>query len=268
MWTDALSPLRWLLRGSAFALHATLGVVPAVLSQGRLGQAIRIGDRSLALILLNWWSGWTCRLFGLRPTIYGKPLDGPVLLVANHLSWADIQALHSVASMSFVAKAEISRWPIMRTLANAGGTIYHQRGSQDSQHGALAQVMQRLQDGGRVAVFPEGGIFGGTEVKRFHARMFKVAQDSGCPVQPVMIRYVHDGQQDPEVTFLPGENFLLNLIRLMGRPSSIAEVAFLEPFEPGDLPRKALASRAETAVRDAYASPPGAPPAWAGEAPA
>jgi 1-acyl-sn-glycerol-3-phosphate acyltransferase len=266
MWTDALTPLRWLLRGSGFLLHATLGLVPAVLAQGRLGHAIEIGDRSLALIMLNWWSGWTCRLFGLRPTIYGRPIDGPVLIVANHLSWADIQAMHSVAAMSFVAKAEISTWPVMRTLANAGGTIYHQRGSQDSQHGALAQVMQRLEEGGRVAIFPEGGIFGGTEVKRFHARMFKVAQDSGCPVQPVMIRYVRDGKQDPEITFLPGENFLRNLIRFMGRPGSRAEVAFLEPFEPGELPRKTLANRAETAVREAYASPAGAPPAWAGEA--
>jgi 1-acyl-sn-glycerol-3-phosphate acyltransferase len=266
MWTDALSPLRWLLRGSGFLLHGTLGVVAAVLAQGRIGHAIKLGDRSLALIMMNWWSGWTCRLFGLKPTIYGRPSDGPVLIVANHLSWADIQALHSVAAMSFIAKAEISRWPVMRTIANAGGTIYHQRGSQDSQHGALAQAMQRLADGGRVAIFPEGGIFGGTEVKRFHARMFKLAQDSGCLVQPVMIRYVRNGERDPQITFLPGENFLKNLIRFMGRPACRAEVAFLEPFEPGDQYRKTLAGRAEAAVREAYDSPAGAPPAWLGEA--
>lgn len=266
MWTDALSPVRWLLRGSGFLLHASLGLIPAVLAQGRLGHAITIGDRSLALILLNWWSDWTCRFFGLKPTIYGQPAEGPVLMVANHLSWADIQALHSVAAMSFIAKAEISRWPVMRTVANAGGTIYHQRGSQDSQHGALAQAMERLEEGGRVAIFPEGGIFGGTEVKHFHARMFKVAQEAGCPVQPVMIRYVRNGERNPEITFLPGENFLRNLIRFMGRPASRAEVAFLEPFDPAGLPRKALASRAETAVREAYDSPVGAPPAWVGEA--
>jgi 1-acyl-sn-glycerol-3-phosphate acyltransferase len=265
MWTDALSPLRWLLRGSAFLLHGTVGVVAAVLAQGRLGHAIKFGDRSLALILMNWWSGLTCRLFGLKPTVYGKPEDGPVLIVANHLSWADIQALHSVAAMSFIAKAEISRWPVMRNIANAGGTIYHQRGSHDSQHGALAQAMNRLAAGGRVAIFPEGGIFGGTEVKRFHARMFRLAQDSGCPVQPVMIRYVRDGARDPEITFLPGESFLQNLIRFMGRPACRAEVAFLEPYPPADLPRKALASRAEAAVRAAYDSPAGSPPAWLGE---
>lgn len=266
MWTDALSPLRWLLRGLAFLLHATVGLVPAVLLQGRLGQSIRIGERSLALIMLNWWSGWTCRLFGLHPKIIGTPAPGPVLIVANHLSWADIQAMHSVAAMSFVAKAEISRWPVFRTLANAGGTIYHQRGSHSSSHGAMSQVMDKLADSGRVAVFPEGGILPGTDVKRFHARMFKVAQEAQCPVQPVMIRYVRNGERDPEVTFLPGESFLQNLVRFMGRPASTAEIVFLEPFAPGDQLRKTLAQRAENAVRSAYEAPVGTAPelAWSG----
>lgn len=255
MWYDAFSPLRWLLRGAAFAVHATLGLIPAVLSQSALGRRIRVGRRTLDVVLLNAWSRWTCRLFGLDPAPRGALLDGPVLVVANHLSWADIQALHSVAPMSFVAKAEISRWPVFSTLANAGGTIYHQRGSHDSAHGVMAQAQAKLAAGGRIAIFPEGGIFPPAEVKRFHARMFKVAQEAGCPIQPVMIRYVRGGRRDPEVTFLPGENFLKNLVRLMGRPASRAELLFLEPFEPGDLPRKALALRAERAVRDAFDAP-------------
>lgn len=261
MWYDLFSPLRWLWRGSLFSLHAAFGLVPAVLMQGKLGRSLSLGGRSLDVVFLNWWSGWTCRLFGLKPEVIGTPIEGPALIVANHLSWADIQALHSVAPMSFVAKAEISRWPVFGWVANAGDTIYHQRGSHESSHGVMAQVMEKFARGGRVAVFPEGGIFGGTEVKRFHARMFKVAQEADCPIQPVMIRYVRDGQRDPEVTFLPGENFLQNLVRFMGRPASRAELRFLEPFEPGDQPRKALAARAEAAVRAAYEAPVEAVPA-------
>lgn len=255
MWTDALTPARWLLRGVQFLFHAVIMLAPTVLAQGRLGRRITLGGRSLDLVLLNWWSGRTCRLFGLRPEVRGEPLAGPVLIVANHVSWADIQALHSVAAMSFVGKAEISRWPVMSTLADAGGTIYHQRGSHDSSDGVMQQVKERFASGGRVAVFPEGGILPGEGVKRFHARMFKVAQETGCPIQPVMIRYIRDGKIDPDVTFINGENFLLNLVRLMGRPSSIAQVCFLESFEPGDTPRNALALRAETAVRAAHDAP-------------
>lgn len=252
MWTDALTPLRWFVRGSLFFLHASLGLIPAVLAQGSFWQDKKIGERSFSLIMLNWWSGWTCRLFGLHPRIFGAPVDGPVLIVANHISWADIQALHSVASMSFVGKAEISRWPVMRSIANAGGTIYHERGSHDSAHGVMAQAMERFEQDGRVAIFPEGGILPGEDIKRFHARMFKIAQEAGCPIQPVMIRYLRDGRRDPDVTFINGENFLINLLRLMGRPSCVAEVHFLEAFTPGDAPRRALALRAETAVREAF----------------
>ncbi len=256
MWSDALTPFRWLVRGVQFLLHATIMLPPTVMAQGRLGQRIQVGDKTLGLVLLNWWSGRTCRLFGLRPEVHGAPIDGPVLIVANHISWADIQGLHSVAAMSFVGKAEISRWPVLSTLADAGGTIYHQRGSHDSSHGVMEQVKERFAKHGRVAVFPEGGILPGDGVKRFHARMFKVAQETGCPVQPVMIRYLRDGKIDPDVTFLEDENFLINLIRLMGRPSSIAQICFLEPFEPGDMPRRALCQRAEDAVRRAHDAPP------------
>ncbi len=255
MWTDALTPFRWLLRGTLFLFHATIALPPTVMAQGRLGRRIRVGNRTLDLFLLNWWSGRTCRLFGLRPEVQGQPIEGPVLIVANHISWADIQGLHSVAAMSFVGKAEISRWPVMSTLADAGGTIYHQRGSHDSSHGVMEQVKERFASGGRVAVFPEGGILPGAGVKRFHARMFKVAQETRCAIQPVMIRYVRDGQVDPDVTFLEGENFLINLVRLMGRPASTAQICFLEPFAPGDAPRRALAEQAETAVRSAFGAP-------------
>ena len=254
MWTDVFTPLRWLIRGSLFFLHATVILVPCLLLLA-FGSGVRIGGRSLDVWALNFWSLWTCRLFGLWPTVRGELADGPLLVVANHVSWADIQALHSVAPMSFVAKAEIGEWPLFGFLASRGGTIYHKRGSHDSSAGVMAQVHEKLDSGGRVAVFPEGGIFPGEEIKHFHARMFKVAQDSGCPVQPTMIRYTRNGQRDAETTFLEGENFMVNLARLMGRPGCRAEIAFLEPFPSGDLPRKALAARAEAAVREAYDAP-------------
>ena len=255
MWFDALTPVRWLYRGALFLFQSTVFLVIAVSMQSAFGRAFSVRGRTLAEWVLNCWSNLTCRAFGIVPDVQGRPLDGPVLLVANHLSWADIQALHSVAEMSFVAKAEIARWPVFGFLASRGGTIYHQRGSHDSAHGAAAQMLEKLEEGGRVAIFPEGGILPGSQVKRFHARLFKVAVEAGCPVQPTMIRYVRDGRRDDEVTFLGEENFLQNLLRLMGRPACRVEVRFLDAFETGDRPRRELAARAEAAVREAYDEP-------------
>ena len=257
MWSDALTPVRWLYRGALFLLQSTVFLFIAVALQGALGRSIRFGGRTLGEWVLNAWSNLMCRTFGIVPDIQGRPVDGPVLLVANHISWADIQALHSVAEMSFVAKAEIAGWPVFGFLASRGGTIFHQRGSHDSALGAVAQMLDKLEQGGRVAIFPEGGILPGAQVKRFHARLFKVAVEADCPVQPTMIRYVRDGQRDDGVTFLPGENFAQNLLRLMGRPACRVEVRFLDTFETEGRPRRDLAAQAEAAVRMAYDEPVG-----------
>ena len=141
MWTDVFTPLRWCYRGLLLLLQSTVFLVPTVLLQGRVGHAVVLGGRSLAERVLNRWSGFTCRVFGIRTRVYGEPQAGPVLVVANHISWADIQALHSVAAMSFVGKAEIAEWPLMGYLASKGKTIYHRRGSHDSANGVVAQML-------------------------------------------------------------------------------------------------------------------------------
>ena len=253
MWTDFLSPVRWLYRGVLFLVVLVLFTLPTVLLQGGVGRSIRIGKKGLDERSLNAWSWLMCGVFGVRPAPRGAPIEGPVLIVANHISWLDIQVLHSVAAMGFVAKAEIRDWPLMGWLASRGGTLYHERGSHDSASGVVARMLERLDQGGRIAIFPEGGILPGEHVKRFHARMFRVAVESDCPIQPTMIRYLRDGRRDHGVAWIKGESLVGNMLRLMGRPVSYADVAFLEPFAPSGRPRRALAEQAQFQVEAAYA---------------
>ena len=140
-------------------------------------------------------------LFGVRVRLIGTPAEGPVLIAANHISWLDIPVLHSACSMGFVGKAEIDDWPVFSYIARSGGTIFHQRGCHDSAADVISAMVQRLEQGRSVAIFPEGGIKPGSSVRVFHARMFRPAVDIGCPVQPVMIRYMSDGQRDDD--FVP-----------------------------------------------------------------
>ncbi|HEX2761695.1 MAG TPA: 1-acyl-sn-glycerol-3-phosphate acyltransferase, partial [Rhizomicrobium sp.] len=52
------------------------------------------------------------RLFGIHIRVVGTPVRGEgVLLLANHTSWLDIVLFSAVTPLSFVAKAEIARWP-------------------------------------------------------------------------------------------------------------------------------------------------------------
>jgi 1-acyl-sn-glycerol-3-phosphate acyltransferase len=244
--------LRLLYRLPWFALHVLLGTPLAVVCQASVLKTITIGDRSLGEVMITWWSRMVCRIFGLQRQIRGGILPGPQLIAANHISWIDIPLVHSVAAIGFVAKAEIEDWPIVGWLGHLGDTVYHRRGSHDSASGVVSIMTERLAAGGRVAVFPEGGILPGEGVKRFHARMFGAAINSGVPVQPVMLRYSRGGIRYDDITFRPHEHFLANFLRLMMQPRRTAEIQFLPPLSVMGKQRRQLAEEAETAVRAAY----------------
>lgn len=192
--------------------------------------------------------------FGIRVQVSGEPQSGSVLMAANHISWLDIPVMHSACAMGFVGKAEIEGWPVFRSIARVGGTIFHQRGNHDSAAGVSSLMEQRLRQGRAVTIFPEGGIKPGSPMRIFHARMFRPAVDVGCPVQPAMIRYMHNDRIDTEVPFRVGESMLMNLCRQLARQKTIAEVHFLPVISAADQPRRALADGARAAVIKSYES--------------
>ena len=193
-------------------------------------------------------------LFGVRVTLKGTPVNGPVLFAANHISWLDIPTLHSGCAMGFVGKAEIDEWPVFNYIARVGGTIFHQRGCQDSAADVMLAMEQRLQQGRAVAIFPEGGIKPGSSVRVFHARMFRSAVEVECPVQPVMIRYMSDGRRDDDFSFRPGESMLKNIGRVLARRGVTAEVHYLPAMSAAGKPRRELAEASRAAVISSYES--------------
>jgi 1-acyl-sn-glycerol-3-phosphate acyltransferase len=168
-------------------------------------------------------------------------LPGAALFVANHVSWIDITLMHSQRVVGFVAKAEISRWPLIGWMAGRGGTIYHHRGDNDSLHGVMHQMVQRLEQGESVGVFPEGRTTDGERINVFHARIFQPAVLAGVPAQPVALKYGARGSAQTTIAFQKGEHFLGNFLRLLGEPPRLAEVHFLEPVSASDEGRRRMA---------------------------
>ena len=246
--------LRLIYRLPLMLLHLLIGTPVTVICQTSAGHRIRFRDRPLSEITSCWWSRMICFIFGLKVRVLGQFESAPLLVVANHISWIDIPLLHSPAAMGFVAKAEISGWPLVGSLARSGGVVFHQRGDHGSASGVTALMADRLREQRNVAIFPEGGILPGKGVKRFHARMFAAAIETGSPVQPVMLRYIRDGQRYEDITFLPGEHFVGNFFRLLMQQPCIAEVRVLPVIESSGKQRRQLAEEAEALVRAAYDS--------------
>jgi 1-acyl-sn-glycerol-3-phosphate acyltransferase len=245
---NPLRPLRYAIRTPLLLLHILIAAPLGVLVLNPLAARIRIGSTSLEKFMIRWWSGVLMRIFGFHVRRFGEPLPGAVLYVANHISWLDIELMHSQRPISFVAKSEIAGWPFVGWLAARAGTIFHRRGSTDSLNAVMGRVVERLRAGEPVGVFPEGGSGHGDRVGTFHARIFQTALDADVPVQPVALRYGRDGHQDPRVPFGVNESFLGNFLRILGGPSMDAEVHFLEPVPATPDARRRMAEESRARI--------------------
>ncbi|HET7844185.1 MAG TPA: lysophospholipid acyltransferase family protein [Xanthomonadales bacterium] len=253
---DRARPLRYALRTPALLVHLLVGLPITLLALLPPHRALRLasGER-FDHRAIRWWSAMLVRIFGLELVRVGQPLNGAALFVANHLSWMDIEILHSQRMMCFVAKSEIERWPFVGWLAGRAGTIYHRRGSTESLSSVSQVMVERLRDGLGVGVFPEGGTGPGDHVRTFHARIFQAAIDAGVPAQPVALRFSRDGRYDTAIAFRPRENFLQNFVRVLGEPATRAEVIFCEPVPTQGEGRRRIAETARSRIVAALGVP-------------
>ena len=249
---DWLRPLRYLWRVPLLLLHLIVSLPVALLLIGlpTAGLRLRSGER-VDHRTIRAWSAGLLRIFGFRPRRSGPPVRGAALFVANHVSWIDITLLHSQHAVGFVAKSEISRWPLVGWLASRAGTIYHRRGNEHSLRDVMEQMVARLRTGSAIGVFPEGGTGDGRALRVFHARILQTAVDAGVPVQPVALCYGTRADAQAQVAFAKDEQFLPNFLRLLGDRARPAQVHFLEPIEPVAGGRRGMAERARAQIAQA-----------------
>ena len=254
---DLLRPLRYAWRVPLLLLHVVLGVLlcSLILSWSR-NAVMQDGREPFPHRTIRWWSTALLRIFGLRSVRVGKPLADPVLFVANHTSWLDIELLHSQRAACFVAKAEIASWPLVGWLAANGGTIFHRRGSNHSLAAVMQMMVERLRGGRSVAVFPEGGTGHNGVLRVFHARIFQAALDAEVRVQPVALRFARDGRRVIDAGFREHENFMQNFLRLLGDAPLDAEVHFLEPVPATPDARRRMAELARERIARALEDQP------------
>lgn len=242
---------RYLYRLPLLAWHLLVHL-PVLLLLLAVGE---VGGHQIGPAALRWWARWFLRIFGMRVMREGVPLAGGTMFVANHVSWVDIIALHSQHMMGFIAKHEIRSWPLIGWLSTHTETIYLRRGNADSLGGVMDEMAMRLRAGRAVAAFPEGGTRKGDALGPFHARIFTAAVAADAPVQPVALCYGAGCEAQSIVAFAPRENFMANLIRLLGEPARPARVCFLDPILHADQAgRRGIAQLARSRIERAMQS--------------
>ncbi len=196
------------------------------------------------------WSGRLLRIMGIRVVTHGKPPEEPGLIVANHISWADIPTLNSLTGASFLSKDSIRYWPVIGWFAIASGTVFIRRGKHEAQR-VSAAISERLLEGRNLAIFPEGTTSDGSEVRRFFPRLLGAAIDTHSPVIPIALRYLSEGERDTRIPYTKGRSFLLILLNILARRGSEVHVYFCDPIPSSGCDRRSLADTARKAIQAA-----------------
>ena len=179
------------------------------------------------------WAQGVLRIMGIGLQVHGRAHDGPVLLVANHISWLDIVVMLAAQYCRFVAKSELKAWPLIGPLATAAGTLYIERASSRDALRVVHHMAERLQAGDVLAVFPEGTTGDGVEVLPFHANLLQAAIAAQAPAQAVGLRFVDAwGQPSFAPCYVGDDTFVGSVWRTLSARGLEVHVAFAAPDLP------------------------------------
>ena len=132
------------------------------------------------------------RLLGFTIRTHGVMSTAPsTLYVANHSSYLDVPVLGAIIPAAFVAKAEVSRWPLIGFLAKMQNTVFIERRAAKTAEQRDGMI-ERLRRGHSLILFPEGTSSDGTRTLPFKSSLFSIAETPlpegrSVTVQPVSI---------------------------------------------------------------------------------
>ena len=178
------------------------------------------------------WAEAMLHIVGIELVVHGKPpANGPMLLVANHISWLDILVMHASRHCRFVSKSDVRNWPFVATLSDGAGSLYIERESRRDAHRVVTQMAERLQAGDILAVFPEGTTGDGITLKHFHANLIQAAIEASVPVQPVALKFIDaaSGATSFAPSYVDDETLAGSIWRTLTAPPLKAVVVFGEP---------------------------------------
>ena len=187
------------------------------------------------------WAQRMLHALGIELSHQGPSVaGGPVLLVANHISWLDILVLHAAGYCRFISKADVRRWPLIGYMAHEAGTLFIERQSRRDAHRMVHFMAERLRAGDVLAVFPEGTTGDGLLLRPFHANLIEAAILADVPVQPVALRFVDalTGQISHAPRFVDDDTLVGSVLRTLAASGVQAQVLLGQPERHGGRDRR------------------------------
>ncbi len=202
------------------------------------------------------------RILNVQVILVGElPIERPVFLVSNHISYLDVPIIASVIDARFTPKSEIASWPFIGYCCRLFDSVFITRDAKNIEHGKQA-LSKALNEGAVVLLFPEATTGDGVHMLPFKPAFFDVAvvEGNNIPViiQPLAIRYMKisglpiDKGQWPNVAWYGDMALLPHFINLISLGKIEVELHVLPIIIPqAGQDRKQLAKATETAIEQA-----------------
>lgn len=204
--------------------------------------------------IFRFWTRIYAIIAGLRIEVIGTPPRPPFFLVCNHLSYTDIAVIRAVVNGVFVAKRDIKNWPIIGRLVGDMGIVFIDRSNKRDIPRAGAEIIERLNAGEGVIVFPEGTSSKGENVLPFNSAFLEFAARTDLPVSFAALSYrTAPGDPPPSATICWWDetSFMRHLFRHFSLRGYTAVLAFGdEPIANPD--RKLLARELHAKVSEKF----------------
>ena len=244
-----MKTLRALWRLARVLVHALYGMAICAVAFPFVQPARRMR-------IVGRWSAQLLTVLGIALQRSGTPRSGPVLFVANHVSWLDILAINAVHPARFVSKADVRHWPVMGWMVACGGTLFIERERKRDALRVVHQVAAALKAGETVAVFPEGTTSDGHALLPFHANLLQAAIATEVAVQPIALRYSDRRHAvSGAVAYVGDTNLAQSVWWVVCADGLQVQVQMLLPEGTRHLDRRALAERLQAQIGSALLQP-------------
>ncbi len=211
----------------------------------------------------SFWAKLMAWLLGFHVHVKGReylPTGGRTLLVSNHMGYLDIMVLSSILPTLYVTSTDIQRTFFLGLISTLGGSLFVDRRSKSRLLHDIAQIVEVLNHGLAVTLFPEGTSSNGEQVLPFKNSLFAVAEREGFAVAPLCISYhtlagerVTPDNRD-RLYYYGDISFFPHMLGVPWVAPVEVTVEFLPAFDAGHgLGRKEIAQRCYGMISETYA---------------
>ena len=152
------------------------------------------------------------------------------ILIANHPSAFEDIGIPAVFDVVSLAKRQVQDWFIVGRITKAAGTLYVDRDDPASRHEAIDVMVEAVNAGRNIALYPEGGCKGRRLYTEFKSGAFEVSIRTGVPIVPVFLHY--EAQDDFE--WQPPYTLPQKIWHMMTTVNNRANYYVFDPLDPKD----------------------------------